>query len=115
MCWEGWLTWEARKNEPLPLLRKGVRRVNVLLGQVWKMQNSGDGMSAYRESDIGSMKTVVVEGIEYMDEIIGVWLPDNQYVIGPRLKCAHLFARFSMVPAMLATSDAIKDSMEGNA
>ena len=69
----------------------------------------------YKPEDIGTMIEVTIEGVTYMDEIIGVWLPDNQYVIGPRLKCAHIFARFSMVPPMLATSDARRESMEEQA
>ena len=77
----------------------------------------GDRLSVhrYKSEDIGKMVEVTIEGVNYMDEIIGVWLPDNQYVIGARLQIAHIFARFSMVPPMLATSDAIRESMEEQA
>ena len=67
----------------------------------------------YTESDIGAQVRTTIEGVEYIDTIVGVWMPDQQFVIGPRLKCAHMFARFSMVPGMTATSDAIQESMGG--
>jgi len=65
----------------------------------------------YNDTDIGTQVLTTIEGIEYHDTIVGIWMPDQQYVIGPRLKCAHMFARFSMIPPMEATSNAIQESM----
>ena len=69
----------------------------------------------YTEEDIGKQVRTAIEGVEYYDTIVGRWMPDQQFVVGPRLKLAHMFARFSMVPPMLATSDAIRESMEEQA
>ena len=67
----------------------------------------------YTEDDIGTTQEVIIEGVSFMDTIVGVFLPDGQYVIGPRLKCAHLFARFSMVPAMEQVSEEIQKMRGG--
>ena len=67
----------------------------------------------YTENDIGTTQEVIIEGVSFMDTIVGVFLPDGQYVIGPRLKCAHLFARFSMVTAMEQVSQEIQKMRGG--
>ena len=69
----------------------------------------------YTEEDIGKRVRVIVENIAYEDIVVEVILPDGQAVIGPRLKCAHLFARFSMVPPMEYESERLRQEMEENA
>jgi hypothetical protein len=66
----------------------------------------------YTDDDIGREVKVIVENICYTDVVVEVYLPDGQRVIGPRLKCAHLFARFSMIPAMEAHSEVIQKAQE---
>ena len=63
----------------------------------------------WTEEDIGTEVTVVTEGIRHTDIIVEAYLPDGQKIIGPRLKCGHIFARFSMIPAMEQASQATKD------
>jgi len=62
---------------------------------------------AYTDDDIGTEVSTVIEGIQYFDTVIECWLPDGQRIVGPRLKCAHLFARFSMIPQMEMVSEAV--------
>ena len=62
----------------------------------------------YTEEDIDEVVETVIEGVKYIDTIVGVFLPDGQYIIGPRLKCAHLFARFSMIPSMEQCSEEVQ-------
>lgn len=59
----------------------------------------------YTKKDIGTEVRSVIEGVEMFDEIIAVWLPNGQQIIGPTLKCAHIFARFSMIPAMMEVNE----------
>ncbi len=64
------------------------------------------------ESDIGEEVEVFIEGIRYFDTVIEMWLPDGQRIIGPQLKCGHIFARFTMLPAMLSASHETKRALD---
>ena len=64
----------------------------------------------YTDEDLGKHVETIIEGIRYYDEIIECYLPDGQRIVGPRLKCAHLFARYSMIPHMEAVSEATQKS-----
>ena len=66
----------------------------------------------YTDADIGEEVETIIEGIRYTDIIIEMWLPDGQRIIGPRLKCGHIFARYTMLPAMEAASEATKKMFE---
>ena len=62
----------------------------------------------WTEEDIGTEVTVVTEGIRHTDIIVEAYLPDGQK-IWTEIKCGHIFARFSMIPAMEQASQATKD------
>ena len=66
----------------------------------------------WTEEHIGNEVEVEIEGIRYIDTIIEMYLPDGQRIIGPKLKCGHIFARFSMLPAMFAASEATQDMLK---
>ena len=66
----------------------------------------------WTDEDIGEEVEVVIEGIRYFDTIIEMWLPDGQRIIGPRLKCGHIFARFTMLPSMLQASEETKKTLD---
>lgn len=68
----------------------------------------------YTEEDIGTEVLSVIEGIQHYDEVIEVWLPNGQRIIGPSLKCGHLFARFTMIPAMLEASVRLQELHRGD-
>ncbi len=81
-------------------------------------ENESPPSHRYTEDDIGKEVEVLIEGIAYMDTIIEMWLPDGQRIIGPQLKCGHIFARFTMLPSMLQASEDTKkmlDMMEDDA
>lgn len=67
----------------------------------------------YTEEDIGTEVLSVIEGISHYDEVIEVWLPNGQRIIGPSLKCGHLFARFTMIPAMLEANERMRELRDG--
>ena len=68
--------------------------------------DNGMNGDQYTERDIDTEVFIVHEGVGYYDTIVRVTLPDGQTIIGPRLTCGHLFARFTMLPQMMAHSDA---------
>ena len=74
-----------------------------------KIMKNNEEEKIWTEEDIGTEVTVVTEGIRHTDIIVEAYLPDGQKIIGPRLKCGHIFARFSMIPAMEQASQATKD------
>ena len=74
-----------------------------------KVMKNNEEEKIWTEEDIGTEVTVVTEGIRHTDIIVEEYLPDGQKIIGPRLKCCHIFARFSMLPAMEQASQATKD------
>ncbi len=75
-------------------------------------------MTEWKKEDVGKETPVFIEGVKVIDMIVEVMLPDGQVIIGPQLACAHIFARYSMVPAMEMVSEATQktiESMEGDA
>jgi len=66
----------------------------------------------WTKEDIGKEVEVLIEGVHYHDIIVEVWLPDGQKIIGPRLKCGHIFARYTMVPAMMQASEETEKAFE---
>lgn len=71
-----------------------------------------DENKVWTDEDIGEEVEITIEGIRYYDTIIGMWLPDGQRIIGPKLKCGHIFARFTMLPTMLAASESTKEMLD---
>ena len=71
-----------------------------------------DENKIWADEDIGEEVEVLIEGIRYFDTIIEMWLPDGQRIIGPKLKCGHIFARFTMLPAMLDASEHTKKMLD---
>ncbi len=64
----------------------------------------------WSEEDIGRRVQLTIEGISYYDTIVEVCLPDGQMIIGPMLKCGHIFARFVMTPDMMRASEHTKEA-----
>lgn len=93
---------------------KAIMKLQGVSGEVNDMGEN----KVWTEEDIGEEVEITIEGIRYYDTIIEMWLPDGQRIIGPQLKCGHIFARFTMLPAMLAASENTKkmlDMAEGDA
>ena len=70
------------------------------------------GGDQYTERDIDTEVFIIHEGVGYYDKVVRVTLPDGQTIIGPELTCAHLFARFTMKPQMMAHSDAVDAAID---
>ena len=68
-------------------------------------------LNEWKQYDIGKSVVVFIEGIKYEDTIVKVCLPDGQIIIGPSLKCAQIFARFTMLPDMMRVSDMMIERM----
>jgi hypothetical protein len=66
----------------------------------------------YTEEDIGSEAQIEIEGVLVWDEVIEMFLPNGTSIIGPSLTCGHIFARFTMLPAMIQASEATKKHLE---
>ena len=66
----------------------------------------------WTDDDIGTEVEVDIEGIRYFDTIIEMWLPDGQRIVGPQLKCGHIFARFTMLHSMLSASEETKKALD---
>jgi len=66
----------------------------------------------WTDDDIGTEVEVFIEGIRYFDTIIEMWLPDGQRIVGPQLKCGHIFARYTMLPSMLNASEETKKALD---
>jgi len=66
----------------------------------------------YTEEDIGESVEIEIEGVKVWDYVIDMMLPNGTTIIGPSLTCGHIFARFTMLPAMIESSDATKKHME---
>jgi len=70
-----------------------------------------EGMN-YTEEDIGEEIEIEIESVKVWDQVIELMLPNGTTIIGPSLTCGHIFARFTMLPAMIAASDATRKQME---
>ena len=66
----------------------------------------------WTDDDIGTEVEVFIKGIRYFDTIIEMWLPDGQRIVGPQLKCGHIFARYTMLPSMLNASEETKKALD---
>jgi len=66
----------------------------------------------FTEVDIGKEIQVKIEGVLVWDEVVEMWLPNGSRIIGPSITCGHIFARFTMIPAMLEASEATKKHLE---
>ena len=71
-------------------------------------------MEQYNEENIGDVVSMNDKGITYEDEIIEIYLPNGQKIIGPSLGCGKIFARFLMIPDMINASEQIKKMIEEN-
>lgn len=58
----------------------------------------------YTQDDIGSQVTLNIDGVALNDVVVEVALPGRGSIIGPTFVCAHIFARLTMMEAMMAAS-----------
>ena len=58
----------------------------------------------YTEKDIGEEVTLNIDGVELVDVVVKVALPGRGSIIGPTFVCAHIFARLTMMEAMMSAS-----------
>ncbi len=58
----------------------------------------------YTKRDIGTEVTLVIDGVVLTDVVVEVALPGRDSIIGPTFVCAHIFARLTMMEAMMAAS-----------
>ena len=59
----------------------------------------------YTQDDIGSQVTLNIDGVALNDVVVEVALPGRGSIIGPNVRvCAHIFARLTMMEAMMAAS-----------
>lgn len=70
-----------------------------------------EGMN-YTEEDIGEEIEIEIENVKVWDQIIQLMLPNGTTIIGPSLTCGMIFARFSMIPAMVEASELTRKHME---
>lgn len=59
----------------------------------------------YTSEDIGKTVTLNIDGVALEDVVVEVALPGRGSIIGPTFVCAHIFARLTMMEAMMAASD----------
>ena len=65
----------------------------------------------YTEDQVGEEVEIFIEGVKVFDEVIQVTLPSGNKLIGPSLSIAHIFARYTMVPPMIAASEATEEML----
>ena len=53
-----------------------------------------------------------IDNVEVRDVVVKRYLPDGQVIYGPKLTLAHIFARWTMIPAMDEVSDATERAMK---
>ena len=58
----------------------------------------------YTKKDIGNQVTLNIDGVVLNDVVVEVALPGRGSIIGPTFVCAHIFARLTMMEAMMAAS-----------
>lgn len=66
----------------------------------------------WTEEDVGEEVEIEIEGVRVWDTIVEMYLPNGSQIIGPSITCGHIFARFTMIPAMLEASEATKKHLE---
>ena len=59
----------------------------------------------YTSEDIGKTVTLNIDGVALEDVVVEVALPGWGNIIGPTFVCAHIFARLTMMEAMMAASE----------
>ena len=62
----------------------------------------------YTKEDIGTQVTLNIDGVALDDVVVEVALPGRGSIIGPTFVCAHIFARLTMMEAMMAASAGAK-------
>ena len=67
-------------------------------------QMSKQNDKAYTTEDIGKEVTLNIDGVALNDVVVEVALPGRGSIIGPTFVCAHIFARLTMMEAMMAAS-----------
>ena len=67
-------------------------------------QMSKQNDKAYTTEDIGKEVTLNIDGVTLNDVVVEVALPGRGSIIGPTFVCAHIFARLTMMEAMMAAS-----------
>ncbi len=80
-----------------------------------KSSNDSDaGMNGIKfvKQNVGLEVEIEIEGVKIWDEIIEMYLPNGTSIIGPSLTCGHIFARFTMLPAMIQASELTKQRLE---
>lgn len=65
----------------------------------------------YTKEQIGDEVEIFIEGVKVFDEVIQITLPTGNKLIGPSLSIAHIFARYTMIPSMIAASEATEDML----
>jgi len=73
---------------------------------------SNQNDKTYTKEDIGSQVTLNIDGVALDDVVVEVALPGRGSIIGPTFVCAHIFARLTMMEAMMAASasaNAVRD------
>ena len=85
-------------NSVLP--RPLMRRSNRPYGPQMSKQND----KTYTKEDIGNEVTLNIDGVALNDVVVEVALPGRGSIIGPTFVCAHIFARLTMMEAMMAAS-----------
>ncbi|MAK20601.1 MAG: hypothetical protein CMA05_04735 [Euryarchaeota archaeon] len=63
----------------------------------------------YTTDDIGKMVTLNIDGVALEDVVVEVVLPGKGTIIGPTFVCAHIFARLTMMEAMMQASAQAND------
>ena len=66
----------------------------------------------YTEDLLGTIITVNDNGVVYQDEVIEVYLPTGDKIIGPSITCAKIYARWFMVADMLQKSEMIRKMID---
>lgn len=63
----------------------------------------------YTSDDIGKTVTLNIDGVALEDVVVEVVLPGKGTIIGPTFVCAHIFARLTMMEAMMHASAQAND------
>ena len=66
----------------------------------------------FTEVDIGKEVQTKIEGVLVWDEVIEMYLPNGNKIVGPSITCGHIYARFVMIPDMIRISDSVKKHLE---
>ena len=71
----------------------------------------------WTDEDIGNEIQHQIDGVSFLDIVIEMYLPDGRRLVGPSITCAHIFARFTMLPDMVELSNITRrriEQMEGD-